>query len=366
MSVNIQQDNLPPLSTLTTLEVGGTADAYCLAQTEEEVIEAVDWAKTHHVCVYPLGGGSNVLCSDRGVRGLVLQYAGDFTYWRETAEEDIFEVEVSAGVKWSTFVQDAVDRGLSGVECLGGIPGQTGAAPIQNIGAYGQSLSDICVRVRVLDMKQNVIEWWSAERCQWSYRESHFKRHPRQYFILAVTLSLKAGGAPTITYPQLRDWLDQRYGQSSQEYSPSLSEVYRGVLELRASKSMIWTPTDPNRRSVGSFFLNPRLHRDEATQIKERRVRLGLTPPPMWFEGDQVKIPAAWLIEQSGCTKGYGIGKVGLSSKHSLALINRGGASATDLLEFSYHIQDKVREVFGVHLYPEPDIWGIPNRTSGE
>ena len=364
-----------PLSTLTTLEVGGGPDALCITTSETEAIEVAQWSITRGVRLYPLGGGSNVLCADEGLRGVVLcQRDQTIRYSAPNSRGEVL-VEVSAGYEWSALVGACVERDLAGIECLAGIPGQVGAAPIQNIGAYGQSLSDTCVEVRLYHLKHRQVERWTPSQCQWSYRDSAFKRALGTHLILGLTLRLTLKGVPTLKYPQLKATIEARREAGDDHPSLSLGDVYAEVLALRAAKSMVWDAQDVNRRSAGSFFLNPILSAEDGARVVAKARELGYPDPPLWPEPNRetspslhvdarsltprVKIPAAWLIERSGCTKGYGEGAVGLSSRHTLAIVNRGGATAGEVVSFARHIQHRVWERFEVALCPEPNLWGF-------
>lgn len=341
------------LSSLTTFEVGGLPRYYQEVDCEEDAIDAFRWARERQIPIWVIGGGSNVICDDDHLDGLVLQLRDPQIMWGEPHENGEVSVQLGAGVVWSTFVEEAVKRGLSGVECLVGIPGWAGAAPIQNIGAYGQSLSDTCVSVRVYDRETDEVTWWDAARCQFGYRESVFKRSGRRYLITALQLQLRRGEHGALAYPQLQSVFE------GCTRPPSLHEVMEAVKKLRASKSMLWSEADENRRSAGSFFLNPVLSRTEKTQLLASCQALGLPSPPLWPAEETgretlYKVPAAWLIERAGISKGSGRGAVGISSAHSLAIINRGGAGSHEILQFARWVQRTVWRCFHIWLTPEP------------
>ncbi len=348
----------PLISALTTLEIGGRPHFYAKVTTETEALIVARWAKSQGLKLWMIGGGSNVVVDHNVPKGLFIQLALRQIDWGEdkssSMESGIIEqrVTLGAGVVWTDFVEESVQRGLAGVECLVGIPGWVGAAPIQNIGAYGQSLSDRCLGVKVYDIERDLVDSWSAERCSFAYRDSLFKRSEGRYIILEVTLSLTRGGAPTLHYPQLRDRLDE----AGCGADPTLMEVCDMVKRVRAEKSMLWTADDPNRRSVGSFFMNPVLSPASMKALDVRCQQREVTSPPRWSTEVGFKVPAAWLIEQSGLSKGYTQGRVGLSSKHCLALISHGGASYNDMLSFAEEVQRRVWSLFRVWLEPEARI----------
>jgi|GEM_PF-14184 len=345
-------DRPTPLKALTTLGVGGAPRYEVEVFTDSELRSVVRWARTQGLPLYPLGGGSNVLCADEPLHAVIVRFGSrELTLDKPVAKNGLTILTASAGLSWDALVEESVQRGLAGLECLSGIPGQVGAAPIQNIGAYGQSLSDTCVGVKVYDTLRDELDWWSPERCDFGYRSSVFKRHPRRFVILKVRFALRSKGAPTLRYPQLKDRLPQG--------AVSLEEVRSEVLALRRSKSMVYDPQDPNHRSAGSFFLNPVLSPQELASLEARAEASSLPAPPRWADGAGFKVPAAWLIERAGCPKGYGEGQAGLSSEHCLALINRGEASAQALIELARDVQQKVKEAFGVWLSPEVNLWGF-------
>ena len=351
-------DDCPLLSRLTTIEVGGKPQFFARVESEDSAIEVALWAKARGLKVRIVGGGSNIVVDDVGLEGLVMQLAIPTVLWEldpiEGQKSKSQRVQLGAGVVWDEFVEESVKRGLAGVECLVGIPGWAGAAPIQNIGAYGQSFSDCCVEVSAFDLKEEVVKRFSAEECEFGYRDSLFKRSSGRYIILNLTLLLEKEGAPSLFYPQLAD----RVHSDHNDRDPTLSEVCRVVKLLRAEKSMLWHKDDPNHRSVGSFFMNPIINVDRAEELLARCDELGILPAPLWPSGEGlVKIPAAWLIEQSKFQKGTRRGDVGLSSRHCLSLINCGGASYEALLKFGREIQRQVWSNFRVWLQPEAQIF---------
>jgi len=340
-----------PLAPLTTLELGGPAHFFVRAEDEATVAEALRWAQARGVPVFVLGGGSNLVVADAGFEGLVLQVAPPGLSFRPEGGEVL--VEAGAGQPWDALVAEAVGRGLAGVECLAGIPGFVGATPIQNVGAYGQEVSETIRRVRVLDRTSLAVTELGPEACGFGYRDSDFKRKPDRHVVLAVTFALRPGGPPTIRYPELRQALTGE---------PGLAEVRATVLALRRRKSMVIDPADENRRSAGSFFMNPIVPAPEADRIAAQAVAEGLvadpTQVPRFPAAGGVKLAAGWLIEKAGISKGFRQGPVGISSRHALALVHHGGGRTQDLLALARLVRDTVAVRFGVRLVPEPTLLG--------
>jgi len=342
-----------PLAPLTTLGLGGPAERLVTVDDEAELVEVVRRADDDGEPLLVLGGGSNLVLPDDGLRGTVVRVAVQgLTAHREG---EAVRLEVAAGENWDAVVARCVADRLVGVEALSGIPGRVGAAPMQNIGAYGQDISQTLQSVRVYDRTARQLIDLDAESCRFGYRTSRFKTTPGRYLVLAVRLRLQPSelSAP-VRYDELAGVLGLPVGGRA----PS-ADVRAAVLALRQRKGMVLDPADPDTRSAGSFFTNPILDADAAGELQARvRSRLGAAAP-QWPDGDgKVKFSAAWLIERTGFTKGYGAGPVGLSSKHSLALVNRGGATTTDLLRLARQLRDEVRATFGVELMPEPMIVG--------
>jgi len=303
-----------------------------------------------------LGGGSNVVVADSGVDGLVVRMAQRGLAQTEADGGVLWTV--AAGEPWDSVVARSVAEGVAGLECLSGIPGTAGATPIQNVGAYGQEVSEIVERVRVLDRESLEVRSLEPEACAFAYRDSLFRRRPGRFAVLSVTLRLAPGGPPALRYPEL-----QR-GVADSGAGVTLDTVRRVVLALRRAKSMVLEPGDENRRSVGSFFVNPVLREAEAEAVVERLVAAGLVAEPSEvprFEvGDgRVKLPAGWLIERAGFPRGTRRGPVGLYSRHALALVHHGGGTASALLSLAREIRDRIAERFGVTLVPEPVFLGF-------
>ena len=351
-----------PLAPLTTLKIGGNARYFVRAETESQVAEAVKFADSNGFKLFVLGGGSNVLVSDMGFDGVVLQIAISGIELPESKISNLkFEmsqdpdaatpeprfVNVGAGENWDPFVKSCVNNNLAGVECLSGIPGLVGGTPVQNVGAYGQEVSETIVEVRCLDRKSREIVTLSNAECGFSYRTSIFNSTQRDRFIvLNVTFGLQHGGEPKIVY---KDLVELFSGEK-----PSLDEVREAVLTIRRQKSMVIDKDDPNSLSAGSFFKNPIVAKETL-----ERIRSSFENVPYFEFGEMVKIPAAWLIENVGFKKGFALGNAGISSNHTLALINRGDASAAEIIVLKERIQAAVAEKFGIDLSPEPVFIGF-------
>jgi len=339
-----------PLAPRCTMGVGGAARFFAEASDESAVAAAARWAESRRVPLYVLGGGSNLVVADEGVDGLVLQITIRGVTSR--AAGDAVEVSVGAGEPWDAFVQRAVMNGWAGLECLSGIPGLVGATPIQNVGAYGQEVSETVTAVRVLDRRSGDVVTLAAAECAFGYRTSRFKTgDPDRFIVLAVTYRLTRDGAPTVRYADLERDLERR-GLAR----PSLGDVRASVVAIRKSKSMVLDPGDPNRRSCGSFFLNPLV--DAATLERVERA-VGDATMPRWPDASGcVKLSAAWLIERAGFRRGEGPGPVALSTRHSLAIVCHEGARASDVAAFAREIRSRVEARFGLTLAPEPVFWG--------
>jgi UDP-N-acetylmuramate dehydrogenase len=349
----VNVEHYVPLAPRCTLGVGGAARFFVRAQDEASLVEALEWADRGGIVVRVLGSGSNVVIADEGLDGLVIRVG---LRGRRTRDESDAEVELSvaAGEPWDDVVAYAVGRGFAGLECLSGIPGLVGAAPIQNVGAYGQEVSDTVCRVRAYDRMSRTIATLSPDDCGFAYRDSVFKSvAPDRYVILDVTFRLKKGTAPNVRYPELAQRLEAA-GKST----PTLDDVRHTVMALRASKSMLLDASDENRRSCGSFFLNPIVPADEIARVERRVGPQGEMPRFPQADG-QVKLSAAWLIERAGFVKGQRRGAVGLSTRHALAVVCHNGAKSLDVVTFASEIRDRVRDRFGVTLSPEPTLWGF-------
>jgi UDP-N-acetylmuramate dehydrogenase len=345
-----------PLSCRCTLGVGGPARFFVDASDEGSVLDALAWSRRRAVPLHVLGGGSNVIVPDEGVDGLVLK----LSMRGVTAHEapGTVDLTASAGEPWDDLVALSVARGWAGLECLSGIPGLVGATPIQNVGAYGQEVSETIVAVRALDTADRRVVDLAGAECGFAYRDSRFKSgEPGRWVVLAVTYRLRPGGAPAVRYADVERDLAAR-GVTT----PTVAEVRHTVLSVRRTKSMVLDPDDPNRRSCGSFFLNPIVEAAMAAQVA---ARAGDRALPCWRQPDgRVKLSAAWLIERAGFRRGQREGPVGLSTRHTLAIVAHDGARARDVLAFAHRLQVEVEARFGVRLSLEPVAWGQEASTS--
>jgi UDP-N-acetylmuramate dehydrogenase len=338
-----------PLAALTTLGVGGNARFFVRADSIHDVEAAVAFSREKGLALFVLGGGSNVVISDRGWDGLVLQIGIPGIDQQATGQFD-----VGAGVNWDTFVAHAVFRNYSGIECLSGIPGSVGGTPVQNVGAYGQDVSQTITSLLAFDLAANRTREFSAAECGFSYRTSIFNTSQRgRYVILRVSYALEPEGKPQLQYADLQKYFAGR------NTLPSLADTRTAVLRIRASKGMLITPGDPDSRSAGSFFKNPVLTAAAHNELLRRAAERQLTVPSYPALAQQHKVSAAWLVENSGFKKGYSRGHAGISTKHALALVNRDDATAAQILALKEEIQERVAQVWGVHLEREPVFVGF-------
>jgi UDP-N-acetylmuramate dehydrogenase len=401
-----------PLAPFTTFGIGGPARWFVEANCEDDVVEATAWARERGLALFVLGGGSNLLVSDAGFDGLVLRVglrgiriartgrqgygpsrileqhtsgakapidAGDLTPgmnpWPTVrpsfsaagvAPGNSDEVDVSAyglvyhvaaGENWDSFVERTVHDNFAGIECLAGIPGTVGGTPVQNVGAYGQEVASVIERVRAFDLTERRFVEFSANECGFAYRRSRFNSTDRgRYIVTRVDYRLTPGGAPTLRYAELERTI---HASRPEGGDPSLVEVATAVRQIRRAKGMLLVEGDADCRSAGSFFKNP-----VATEEQLRRIaRASGKEPPRFPAGTadsgRFKVPAAWLIEQSGFAKGYSAGAAGISSRHTLALVNRGGASAAEILAIASQIVNAVEERFEIRLEIEPVLLGF-------
>lgn len=337
------------LGPLTTLGVGGPARFFAEVRTERQLVDALSWAEQRSVPVEVMGGGSNLLVADRGFDGLVIRLGIMGMSPAGPADPaGPVRIRVGGGHGWDAFVHVAVREGWAGLECLSGIPGAVGAAPIQNVGAYGQDVSETITSVRVVERSSGNPGTLSAADCDFAYRNSVFKTAARgRYVVSFVDFELQPGGAASVRYPELTRHLAAQQG----DREPTLGEVRRAVIALRRRKSMVLDPRDANRRSAGSFFTNPVV--EPAVLDGIRATTSGDVPAFDAGEG-RVKLSAGWLIDHAGFSRGTAVGNVGTSTAHALALVNRGGATARDVVAFALRVRDGVRARFGVTLTPEP------------
>lgn len=341
------------LAGLTTFGVGGPASFLVRCPGAESLRQALRWARQESLPVFVLGGGSNLLVAERGFPGLVIQPSAAGI---EVSEDgDAVEIAADAGAGWDAVVEAAAEAGGAGLEALSGIPGNAGAAPIQNIGAYGQEVAERLEKVEVLDRESLERLMLPAADCGFGYRTSLFKTSWAGRFVVTrLYFRLPRQAEAPARYAELRRHL----GLAEDERAPLLT-LRRAVLELRRGKSMLFDPSDPDGRSAGSFFLNPVVAAEEAEAVARRYAeRGGRREMPRWPGAapaqTTVKLSAAWLIEEAGFARGYGEGRAGLSTRHTLAIVNRGGAGASDILEIARKIREGVHAAFGVKLEPEP------------
>ena len=341
-----------PLGPLTTLGIGGPARWFVEAHSEDDVRQAAGWAREMGQPMFVLGGGSNLLVADSGFPGLVLHIHLKGIERRE-AEPGRMGYGVAAGEDWDQFVQRTLDDDCAGIECLAGIPGTVGGTPVQNVGAYGQEVSSTIASVRAFDLQQHNFVEFSADECGFSYRHSRFNSYDRGRFIVTrVEYLLTHGESPTLKYADLQRAF-------APDAKPSLREVGEAVRRIRHSKGMLLVDGDPDCRSAGSFFKNPIVSAEQVNTVVDRS---GAQPPQFPAGADhhgKVKLSAAWLIEKAGFTRGYAFGRAGISTRHTLALVNLGGATATEILGLADRIRDAVRRRFEIELEMEPVLLGF-------
>lgn len=347
------------LAPYTTIGIGGAARFFTEAHTVEELREQLAWARERSLPLLVLGGGSNLLIADAGFPGLVIRT--DLRGIKEEIETDGRVVlQVASGEDWDAFVQQCVKSNLAGLECLSGIPGCVGASPIQNIGAYGQEVKGVITEVEALDRTTGQLRTFSNPDLQFSYRMSRFKAQDRDRFIVtAVKFELQRGATPSVRYGDLT-----RHFEAAGIRQPTIQQVRTAVLEIRAKKAMVVDPAEPNSRSCGSFFMNPVVTMAEHERIvgqlqSEQALKAGETMPAFDAGAGAKKLSAAWLMEKAGLRKGMTHGNVGLSEKHVLAIVNRGGGTAAEVLELVKLVQRTVHEKFGIQLEPEPVFVGF-------
>lgn len=344
-----------PLAPLTTLGLGGPARHLADVGSAAELREMLTWARERDLPVLVLGGGSNVVLPDGGYAGLVVRVRVPGLSF--SAEGSRALVRAGAGVAWDEVARQSVERGLSGIECLSGIPGWVGAAPIQNIGAYGQELADTLVAVTVLERETGEVLRLAADECGFGYRTSRFKTADRDRFAilsLELTLATRRPGEPR--YAELAETVERAGGLGDLSPAGAVRLLRDNVLALRRAKSMVVDLADPDTRSAGSFFLNPVLAPEAFEHLQARLAEHGVkSAVPSFPAPEGVKVPAAWLVERAGFHRGDRHGGAGISSAHALALVNRQGTAA-ELLELASAIQEKVQCISGIRLEIEPTI----------
>jgi UDP-N-acetylmuramate dehydrogenase len=332
-----------PLAPYTTFRIGGPARWFAEAASEAEIVEAVEFARERGLPLFALGGGSNLLVADEGFAGLVLRVG------LKGVAQECDRFDVAAGEEWDGFVSYAVEREYAGIECLAGIPGTAGGTPIQNVGAYGQEVAETVERVRALNLATLQFEEFTNAECGFAYRRSRFNTTERgKYIVTRVSYRLRKDGAPRMEYADLK-----RYFQNLA--APSLQQVSLAVREIRHGKGMYIVEGDPDCRSAGSFFKNPVVSAEHYARIAAQEF---VDVPHYPAAGGAVKIPAAWLLERAGFHKGYALGAAGVSSRHTLALVNRGGATAADIFALCDRIIAAVEARFGIRLELEPVLLG--------
>lgn len=342
------------LRNYTTIKLGGTAKYFCECRSEGELIECLKYAEENKLKVHILGGGSNTVFQDGGFDGLVIKTGMKGIELHNDFKDNVI-IKAAAGEEWDDFVKYCVENKYAGVECLSGIPGSAGASPIQNIGAYGQEVKDTIIFVKAIDRKTYKPVMFANEDCLFGYRTSRFKTIDKnKYIVTEVLFKLKKDGNPEIKYPELEKKLKEKYKDDL-----SISIVRNVVIELRRKKGMVCEEGEPDSVSCGSFFVNPVLTDSEFQGFFER-IESGnffndKGSIPFYKSGSGIKLSAAWLIENVGFKKGYTKNGAGISSKHSLALVNR-GCTSNDLLKLAEEIQAKVFDVFGVRLHREPEL----------
>jgi UDP-N-acetylmuramate dehydrogenase len=333
------------LSKYTSFRVGGPATKIVQVSTEAEIIAAIEDAGDSPILI--MGGGTNVLIADKGFDGTVIRISNNSVQSEVDACSGA-TLTIGAGEDWDTFVQTTIDRGFAGLETLSGIPGTVGAAPIQNIGAYGHEVAEFITRVRTYDRQEKTLKTFTNSQCEFSYRNSYFKAHPGRYVVLDVQFQIRIGEmSDPITYLELAKKLGIEPGDKA-----PVTATRAAVLDLRASKGMLLKNDDHDSWSAGSFFTNPIISQQAADQLPNAA--------PKWplIDG-RVKVSAAWLIENAGIHKGDVVGGARISTKHVLALSNSGNATAADIAELAKRARNQVKEVFGITLEAEVNLVGV-------
>ncbi|MGH9596031.1 MAG: UDP-N-acetylmuramate dehydrogenase [Edaphobacter sp.] len=350
-TIDIQEQ--VPLAPYTTLRIGGPARFFCEVKTEPELLEAVAFARERSIPLFVLGGGSNLLVSDAGFDGLVVHMAITSPTKTNPSARHL-DVIAATGTEWNAFVLDICRQGISGVECLAGIPGSVGGTPVQNVGAYGQEVANTISIVRALDLETLNFVDLRAEQCGFSYRRSIFNStHRNRYIVTAVTFQFDLDATPNLTYADLQRHFSKR------DHAPKPIDIYHAVREIRHSKGMLIVEGEPDSRSAGSFFKNPIVSELLLKEIADT-LATPLEKIPHWSAGPgQVKLAAAWLLDQAGFHKGFIMGRAGISSRHTLALVNRDHATFADIAALRDTIQHEVHRRFHIQLEQEPVQLGV-------
>jgi UDP-N-acetylmuramate dehydrogenase len=355
LTLKIHED--VPLAPLTTLHIGGPARFFCDAATEAEVAEAAQFAHDRNLALFVLGGGSNLLVSDVGFDGLVMRVNLKGVS-QEHRKADSVLLDVGAGENWNDVVLYSVDHGYAGIECLAGIPGDAGGTPVQNVGAYGQEVAESIVKVRAYDLETKKIVTLDHEACRFGYRRSLFNHDARgRYIVTSVTYKLRPAGEPALRYADVKNFFAAQIAGGEK---PTLRQVYDAVRSIREQKGMLAGQGGPDGRSAGSFFKNPVV---PSTMIPQ--IALAAACPaegvPQYRAGEgKVKLAAAWLVEQSGFHKGFTMGRAAISTRHTLALVNLGDATAADLIALRDAVMTSVKNKFSIQLEQEPVMLGFP------
>ncbi len=332
----------------TTLGIGGPARWFVRAWNELDIVEACDWAHARGLPLFVLGGGSNVLIADEGFAGLVLHVG------LKGAERDGEMFRFAAGESWDHCVGRTLGANCAGMECMAGIPGTVGGTPVQNVGAYGQEAASVIERVRAFDLTERAFVEFSNAECGFAYRRSRFNTADKgRYIVTRVDYRLRRDGAPLIAYQDLKAHFADRMN------TPTLAETADAVRSIRRNKGMLLVEGDQDAHSAGSFFKNPAITEAAAEHLRNVAASEGAPFRDFPEKSGLVKVPAAWLIERAGFNRGYAMGAVGISSRHTLALVNRGGATASEILELAERIRAAVEARFGIRLEMEPELVGF-------
>lgn len=341
------------LSNCTTIKLGGTAKYFGQFNNAYELRELLNFAKKEKLKLQIIGGGSNIIFPDEGFKGIVLKnHIKELEY--EVNNDEVI-IKAGGGGNWDDFVSFCINEGLQGIECLSGIPGSIGATPIQNVGAYGQEVSDVILGLRALRVEDNSIVTFNRDECKFAYRNSIFKNEQKdKYVIIEVIFKLKLNREPQLKYKELADEIQKENDYQNISNADKLKFVRYKVIEIRKRKSMVVDKQDPNSVSCGSFFMNPVLSEEDYKKFDENLFHFPIKPKV--FKTDNgYKIPAAWLIEHAGFYKGLDKNGAAISDNHSLALVNK-GCTAKTLLELGREIENKVLQLFGIKLHKEPVV----------
>jgi UDP-N-acetylmuramate dehydrogenase len=354
----LQLQEFIALAPYTTLGVGGPARFFCEVHSEAEIEQATQFARDRNLPLFVLGGGSNLLVSDAGFDGVVMRL-GVIGSRHERREGESVLLEVGAGESWDDVVLYAVDRGYAGIECLAGIPGDAGGTPVQNVGAYGQEVAETILKVRAYDLETRTFVDLDHESCRFGYRRSLFNTDARgRHIVTAVTYKLRPDGEPALRYADVKRHFAAQFERGEK---PTLRQVYDAVRSIREQKGMLVGQGGADGRSAGSFFKNPVVPSSTLPQIAIRAGRRSEEVPHYPAGDGMMKLAAAWLVEQSGFHKGFAIGRAAISSRHTLALVNLGGATAAELIALRDAVMTAVQNKFAVQLEQEPVMLGFPS-----